>query len=204
MDWFEQADDYTGDFFWCPPSIKAMGVYVNTDVNFNYWDAPAGLNRGLIAATDVAFSPTIKQAGSIYEKCINYAVNYPNDGIVLEGQRTTQVKPSAFDRVNVRRLFCRLERMAYKISRYFLYEGNTAYTRQRLVDALDPYFKEAKVGGGIYDYKIVCDESNNTPTTIDRNELHVSIGIKPVKTIEFIMIDFVAASTGASWQEVGL
>ena len=204
MDWFEQADDYTGDFFWCPPSIKAMGVYVNTDVNFNYWDAPAGLNRGLIAATDVAFSPTIKQAGSIYEKCINYAVNYPNDGIVLEGQRTTQVKPSAFDRVNVRRLFCRLERMAYKISRYFLYEGNTAYTRQRLVDALDPYFKEAKVGGGIYDYKIVCDESNNTPSSIDRNELHVSIGIKPVKTIEFIIVDFVAASTGASWQEVGL
>lgn len=204
MDWFEQADDYTGDFFWCPPSIKAMGVYVNTDVNFNYWDAPAGLNRGLIAATDVAFSPTIKQAGSIYEKCINYAVNYPNDGIVLEGQRTTQVKPSAFDRVNVRRLFCRLERMAYKISRYFLYEGNTAYTRQRLVDALDPYFKEAKVGGGIYDYKIVCDESNNTPSSIDRNELHVSIGIKPVKSVEFIIVDFVAASTGASWQEVGL
>lgn len=204
MDWFEQADDYTGDFFWCPPSIKACGVYVNTDVNFNYWDAPAGLNRGVIAATDVAFSPTQKQSGAIYEKCINYAVNYPNDGIVLEGQRTTQVKPSAFDRVNVRRLFCRLERAAYKASRYFLYEGNTAYTRQRLVDVLTPYFREAKTGGGIYDFKIICSEENNTAETIDRNELHVSIGIKPVKSIEFILIDFVAASTGASWQEVGL
>ena len=203
LDWFEQADDYSGDLFWCPPSIKAMGVYLNTDSNFMYWDAPAGLNRGVIAATDVAFSPTMAQAGSIYEKNWNYAINYPQDGIVLEGQKTFQVKPSAFDRVNVRRLFLRLERQAYKVSRYFVYEGNTAYTRQRLVDALDPYFREAKAGGGIYDYKIKCDESNNTPDTIDRNELHCAIGIKPVKTAEFIYIDFVALRTGGSWAEAG-
>lgn len=203
LDWFEQADDYSGDLFWCPPSIKAMGVYLNTDSNFMYWDAPAGLNRGVIAATDVAFSPTMTQAGSIYEKNWNYAINYPQDGIVLEGQKTFQVKPSAFDRVNVRRLFLRLERQAYKVSRYFVYEGNTAYTRQRLVDALDPYFREAKAGGGIYDYKIKCDESNNTPDTIDRNELHCAIGIKPVKTAEFIYIDFVALRTGGSWAEAG-
>lgn len=202
IDWFEQADDYSGDFFWCPPSIKAMGVYINTDVNFNYWDAPAGLNRGMIAATDVAFSPTPKQAGAFYEKNWNYAINYPNDGIILEGQKTFQVKPSAFDRVNVRRLFLRLERASYQVARYFVYEGNTAYTRQRLVDALDPYFKEAKLGGGVYDYKIICDESINDPTTIDRNELKVKIGIKPVKTAEFIMLDFIAGSTGASWEEI--
>lgn len=202
VDWFEQADDYTGDFFWCPPSIKAMGVYLNTDVNYNYWDAPAGLNRGMVAATDVAFSPTPKQAGIFYEKNWNYAINYPNDGIVLEGQKTFQVKPSAFDRVNVRRLFLRLERASYKVARYFVYEGNTAYLRQRLVDALDPYFKEAKLGGGIYDYKIICDESNNSSETIDRNELHVSIGIKPVKTAEFIILNFIAGSTGASWEEI--
>lgn len=201
MDWFEVADEYTGDFMWLPPSIKAMGVYINTDVNFNYWDAPAGLNRGVIAATDVAFSPNGKQAGAIYEKNWNYAINYPQDGIVLEGQKTFQVKPSAFDRVNVRRLFLRLERQAYKVARYFVYEGNTAYTRQRLVDALDPYFKEAKIGGGIYDYKIICDESTNTPETIDRNELKVKIGIKPVKTSEFILIDFIALTTGGSFEE---
>lgn len=105
--------------------------------------------------------------------------------------------------MNVRRLFCRLERQAYKVSRYFVYEGNTAYTRQRLVDALDPYFKEAKAGGGIYEYKIKCDEDNNTPETIDRNELHCAIGIKPVKTAEFIYIDFVALRTGGSWEEAG-
>ena len=88
LDWFEMADDYTGDFFWCPPSIKAMGVMINCDVNYWYWDAPAGLNRGVIQCTDVAFSPTIKQAGPIYEKNWNYAINYPNDGVVLEGQKT--------------------------------------------------------------------------------------------------------------------
>ena len=201
MDWFEIADDYSGDLFWCPPSIKAMGCYINTDVNFNYWDAPAGLTRGIVAATDVAFSPTPSQAGAIYEKNWNYSINYPNDGIILEGQKTFQVKPTAFDRVNVRRLFLRLERAAYKVARYFVYEGNTAYTRQRLVDALDPYFRDAKIGGGIYDYMIRCNEQNNTPDVIDRNELKVQIGIKPVKTAEFILIDFIALTTGGSFEE---
>jgi phage tail sheath protein FI len=167
------ADDYTGDFFWCPPSIKATGVMINCDVNYQYWDAPAGLNRGVIQCTDVAFSPTVKQAGPMYEKNWNYAIHYPNDGVVLEGQKTFQTKPSAFDRINVRRLFLRLERAAYQVSRYFVYEGHTAYTRQRLVDALDPYFKEAKNKGGIYDYIIKCDDENNPPEVIDRNELVV-------------------------------
>lgn len=201
LDWFQIADEFTGDLFWCPPSIKAMGSYIYTDLNFNYWDAPAGLTRGIIAAVDVAFSPTPKQAGAIYEKNWNYSINYPNDGIILEGQKTFQVKPTAFDRVNVRRLFLRLERAAYQVARYFVYEGNTAYTRQRLVDALDPYFKAAKIGGGVYDYKIRCDESINTPTVIDNNELRVQIGIKPVKTAEFILIDFIALSTGGSFEE---
>lgn len=202
LDWFQVADEFSGDFFWCPPSIKAMGVYINTDLNFNYWDAPAGLNRGVVPAVDVAFSPTPKQAGSIYEKNWNYAINYPQDGIVLEGQKTFQVKPSAFDRVNVRRLFLRLERQTYKVARYFVYEGNTAYTRQRLVDMLNPIFQSAKVGGGIYDFKIICDESNNTPNVIDNNELRVKIGIKPVKSAEFILIDFIALSTGGSFSEM--
>ena len=202
LDWFQVADEFSGDFFWCPPSIKAMGVYINTDLNFNYWDAPAGLNRGVVSAVDVAFSPTQKQAGSIYEKNWNYAINYPQDGIVLEGQKTLQVVPSAFDRVNVRRLFLRLERQTYKVARYFVYEGNTAYTRQRLVDMLNPIFQAAKVGGGVYDYRIQCDESINTPTVIDNNELRVRIMLKPVKSCEFICIDFLALLTGGSFSEM--
>lgn len=203
LDWFQVTDEFSGDEFWCPPSIKAMGVYINTDLNFNYWDAPAGLNRGVIQALDTAFSPTIKQAGSIYGKNWNYAINYPYDGIVLEGQKTFQSKPSAFDRVNVRRLFLRLERQVFKIARYFVYEGNNSFTRQRLVDAIEPLLYQVKVGGGLYDFKIKCDESTNDPSTIDRNELKCMIGLKPTKTAEFLMIDFVALSTGGSWSEAG-
>lgn len=201
-DWFEVADEFSGDYFWCPPSIKACGVYINTDLNFNYWDAPAGLNRGIVAALDVAFSPTNKQAGQIYTKSWNYAINYPADGIVLEGQRTLQTKPSALDRVNVRRLMLRLERQVYKTARYLVYEGHTAYLRQRFIDLIDPIFKQAKVGGGLYDYKIICDESNNTPHTIDNNELHISIGLKPTKTVEFIIANFIILPTGGSWDEM--
>lgn len=201
-DWFQKADEFTGEYFWCPPSIQAMGVYIYTDVNAEYWDAPAGLNRGIVPALDVAFSPTMRQAGTIYNNNWNYAINYPQDGIVLEGQKTFQVKPSAFDRVNVRRLFLRLERATYKVARYFVYEGNTAYTRQRLIDTIDPIFADVKLRNGIYDYKIICDESINTPEVIDRNELKVKIGIKPVKTAEFILIDFIALTTGGSFDEM--
>ena len=179
-----------------------MGVYVNTDLNFQYWDAPAGLNRGLVQALDVAFSPTNQQAGPIYTKSWNYAIDFPNDGITLWGQRTLQTKPSALDRINVRRLCLRLERQVYKVSRYFLFEGNTAYTRQRLVDLLTPVFQQAKVGGGLYDYKIIADETNNTPQTRDNNELHLSIGVRPTKTVEFIIVNFTILSTGGSWEEM--
>lgn len=204
MDWFEQADDYTGDFFWVPPSIKATGIYINTDLNYDYWLAPAGLTRGIVAATDVAFSPTSKQSGPIYQKNWNYAVNYPQDGIILEGQKTFQTKPTALDRVNVRRTMLRLERAVYKIARYFVYENNTAYTRQRIVDAIEPIMKACCQGGngGIQRYKIVCDESNNTPNTIDNNELHVAIGVVPTKSIEFLMVDFILGSQGSTWAEL--
>lgn len=201
-DWFQLTDEFTGDYFWCPPSIKAAGIYIYTDTYYNYWDAPAGLNRGIVGALDVAFSPTNKQAGSIYEKAWNYAINYPYDGITLEGQKTFQVKPSAFDRVNVRRLFLRLERQTYKVSRYFEYEGNTAYTRQRFIDTITPVFESAKIGGGVYDYKIICDESINTAEVIDNDELRCKIGIKPTKTAEFILIDFIALRTGGSFSEM--
>lgn len=201
-DWFEVMDEFSGKLFWCPPSIQACGVYINTDLNANYWDAPAGLNRGMITALDTAFSPSIKQAGEIYQKCWNYAINYPDAGITLEGQKTFQVKPSAFDRVNVRRMFLRLERYVYKIARYYVYEGNTAYNRQRFVDQIVPYFETVKRSGGMYDYKIICDETINTPDVIDNNELRIKIGIKPTKTIEFILLQFVCLRTGGSFEEM--
>lgn len=201
-DWFSVVDDYSGESYWCPPSIQAMGAYVFTDINYNYWDAPAGMKRGVVAANDVAFNPNMQQAGNIYLKNWNYAVKYPDEGVILEGQKTFQTRPSAFDRVNVRRLFLRLERYVWKQARYFVYEPNTAATRQRFHDRIDPYFQSVKAAGGMYDYRIICDETVNTPETIDRNELRVIIGIKPTKTIEFILIQFVALRTGGSWEEL--
>lgn len=205
IDWFKYLDTFTGVNFWLPPSITANGVYIYTDRTANYWDAPAGLNRGVIYnATDIAFNPTGKQADSIYGKSFNYAMNYPYDGIVLEGQKTLQVKPSAFDRVNVRRLFLKLERFTYKTARYYIYEPNNVFTRTRLLDQLRPIFEDVKTRGGIYDYKIICDESNNVPLTIDNNELRLAVLIKPTKTAEFIICDFYALSTGMSFSEVSI
>ena len=202
-DWMMKEDEFTGLNFWLPPSIKACGVYINTSNNSFYWDAPAGVNRGKIDVKDIAFNPTVQEGANFYTKSWNYCTWYEDEGHVIEGQRTFQVRPTAFDRVNVRRLFLYLERKTFLHGKYFLYEGNTAYSRQRLVDTLTPYFEHAKNNGGIYDYRIICDESINTPDTIDRNELHIKIGIKPTKTIEFIDATFVCLRTGGSCSEAG-
>jgi len=200
--WFWTNDEFSGVGYWCPPSIYAAGIYINTDINYNYWDAPAGLTRGIVNAPQASFSPTIQEAGSFYQKNWNYSITYPDEGVILEGQKTFQVKPSAFDRVNVRRLFLRLERYVYQISRHYVYELNTAYTRQRFKDQVDAYFNIVKNLGGMYDYRIICDESINTPEVIDNNELRIRIGIKPTKVIEFILIEFVCLRTGGSWEEL--
>jgi hypothetical protein len=190
-DWFKTVDVYTKDLLWLPPSIKAAGVYIYTDAYYNQWDAPAGLNRGRVGdVVDCAFTPNQQESGKLYTQCWNYACNYPLEGIVVEGQKTFQRKPTAFDRVNVRRLFLYLEKAVLRIARYFVYEGNTAWQRERFVDAIKPLFEEAKQRNGILDYIIKCDEYNNTPNVIDNNELRCSIAVKPVKTIEFIILNF--------------
>lgn len=198
-DWFYAVDEYTRDYFWCPPSIKAAGVYCYTDVYFHTWDAPAGLNRGNILNTyDTAFSPTNSEAGKIYSQCWNYAANYPLNGIILEGQKTFQKNQTALDRVNVRRLMLYLEKQTTRIARLFLYEGNTEYIRNKFVDTLSAIFEEVKNGNGLLDYIIKCDETNNTPTVINNNELQVSIAVKPVKTVEYIVVNFIVTNQSAN------
>jgi hypothetical protein len=201
-DWFLANDNYSGDLFWCPPSIKAASTYVYVDTYFKPWDAPAGLNRGMVNnAVDCAFSPTLDEAGKIYNQCWNYAINYPSNGIILEGQKTFQLKKTAFDRINVRRLCLSLEKQVAAVSRYFVYEKNTDYLRQKFVDALAPIFDEAVQTNGISEYKIACDSNNNTAQTIDNNELHCVIAVKPVKTIEFIIMNFICTSQSANVSE---
>lgn len=201
-DWFYQYDDYSGLYFWCPPSIKATGVYVYSDIYYNYWDAPAGLNRGRITdAFDIAFNPTLDEAGKIYVNQWNYAMQYPIEGIVLEGQKTFQINHTAFDRVNVRRLFLKMEKLVYKIAKYFVYEGNTPYIRKRFVDTITPIFEEAKIGGGISEYVIICNDKNNTTQAIENHELHCTIAVRPVKTIEFVVMNFIALPQSGSFTE---
>lgn len=201
--WLKIIDDFTGQVVWVPETCFVAGTYAYNDRVANIWDAPAGLNRGIInGIVDLSYNPNIKEADQVYIKSINYAKQYPLDGFIVEGQKTTQVKPSALDRVNVRRLFLRLERLVYQASRYFIMEPNTAFTRQRYVDVIEPTFKQYKAAGGLYDYMIVCDETNNTAETIDRNEMHCAILLKPVKTIEWILVDFVAVKTATNFTEV--
>lgn len=201
--WDKVVNEFTGKPIWVPPSCNVAGIYTYNDRVANFWDAPAGLNRGILyGVTDIAFNPKPGQMDAMYTKSWNYARNYPLDGIVLEGQKTLQVKPSAFDRVNVRRLFLRLERLAYQVLKYYRYEPNNYFTRTQIIDVLTPIFESVKMKGGLYDYRIICDESNNTPEVIDRNELKIAFMLKPTKTAEYILADFYALSTGASFSEI--
>ena len=202
LNWYRTISDYTGDTLWVPPSIKAMGTYILTDKQYNWWDAPAGMRRGVINMAETSFNPNKDQAGDIYDANWNYAIHYLNDGIIQEGQKTFQTRQSALDRVNVRRLIGRIKRYVYHASRQFLYEPHTQAIREKYVKTITPFFQDLMNRGGLYGYKIICDNTNNTPEVIDRNELRVKIGIKPVKTIEFIIIDLCVLNTGASWTEM--
>lgn len=200
--WIKTIDAKTNEYLWIPPSIKALGCYVYTDAYFHSWDAPAGMIRGRISnAVDTAFNPNTDEAGRIYSQGFNYAMNYPIDGIVIEGQKTMQLRKTAFDRVNVRRLFLTIEKQIGRIGKYFLYQGNTQYTRQRFTDQCKTVLDAAVNGGGIAEYAIKCDQTNNPPEVIDRNELHCRIAVKPVKTIEYIILDFICSSQSANVTE---
>ena len=201
--WFYGIDNFTGNYYWIPPSIKAVSQYLYTDTYANYWNAPAGMNRGKIqGVVDVAFNPNQFESDQIYLNFWNYAISYPLDGIVLEGQHTFQQNKTALDRVNVRRLMLGLERVTRNYAKYYNYEQNTAWLRQRFVDTLSYYFDSVKTNDGIAEYYIICDDRNNTVQTIENHELHVTIGIRPVKSIEFIIISFICTNQSANVQEV--
>jgi hypothetical protein len=201
--WFKYYDDVSGKFTWAPPSGWAARLMIDTDTNFYPWYAPAGLTRGILRdIVDIGINPTQKQRDLLYKIGINPTVYWPGDGYVIWGQKTLQAKPSAFDRINVRRLFLWLEKATLALVRYFVFEQNTVFTRNRLRAAISPIFEFAKSNEGIYDYMIVCDERNNTPDTIDRNELIVDIYIKPVRVAEFILVNFIATRTGQNFEEL--
>ena len=150
----------------------------------------------------LAWNPIQSERDELYKNGINPVCAFPGEGTVLYGDKTLQAKPSAFDRINVRRLFIVLEKAIARAAKYSLFEFNDEFTRAQFVSMVEPFLRDVKGRRGIYDYRVVCDSSNNTGEVIDRNEFIGDIYIKPSRSINFITLNFVAVRTGVSFDEV--
>ena len=201
--WMLVNDSASDTNVWVPPSgFVAAAIASSSQTSFP-WSAVAGFSRGTLTnVLDLAVNPSQKQRDLLYKININPIAYFPNDGYVIYGQKTLYTIPSAFDRLNVRRLFLTLEKETQALLKFFVFEPNTFATRTRLKNALKPLFDNAKINDGLYNYEIVCDERNNTPNVIDNNQLVVALYIQPVRTAEFILADFVATRTGINFNEI--
>ena len=201
--WGQVYDPVLDDQVWAPISGNIAKTMANSDSNFQPWFAPAGFTRGIITGVnDLAIYPKQSQRDQLYNRSINPIAFFPNEGFVTFGQKTLLKKPSAFDRINVRRLFLNLEKATRRTVKFFVFDPNTLLTRTRLVNTIQPIFDNAKNTEGLYDFLIVCDERNNTPEVIDQNELKVDIYLKPVRAAEFILVNFFATRTGVDFNEL--
>ena len=201
--WKYQYDKYNDVYRWVPLNGDIAGLCARTDLERDPWFSPGGLNRGIIKnAIKLAWNPTKTNRDDLYVKGINPVVSFQGEGIVLFGDKTLLSKPSAFDRINVRRLFIVLEKAIARAARFSLFEFNDQFTRASFVNLVEPFLRDVQGRRGIYDFRVVCDESNNTPEVIDRNEFVGDIYIKPARSINFIQLNFVAVRTGVSFDEV--
>jgi len=200
--WVQIQDATTGNFRFVPPSTVMAGVYHFNDVVGQPWFAPAGLNRGGIDSAIRAYKKlTQKNRDDLYESNVNPIATFPGQGVTVFGQKTTQKKASALDRVNVRRLLINLKTFVASSSRNLVFEQNTATLRNQFINTVQPYMEEVQANQGINAFRVVMDDSNNTPETIDRNMLVGQIFIQPTRTAEFIVLDFVVQPTGAAFPE---
>ena len=196
-------DKYNDVYRYVPCAADVAGLCINATINAESWFSPAGYNRGGIRnATKLAFSPRQADRDRLYTARVNPISTFPGQGTVLFGDKTALASPSAFDRINVRRLFIELEKNIAQFSKYQLFEINDELTRSGFRAAVEPYLRGVQGRRGIYDFLVVCDTSNNTPDVIDRNEFKAEIYIKPARSINFITITFVATRTGVSFNEL--
>ena len=202
--WALVNDLTSGANVWIPVSGLIAGMMAKDDANFAPWFAPAGFTRGKFPTPvlDIAVSPSQRNRDLLYKQGINPITKFPNDGITVFGQKTKLSTPSAFDRINVRRLFLYLEKVTRTTLKYFVFEPNTLFTRTNVINVLNPIFENVKNNQGMYDYLIVCDARNNTPTVIDNNQLVVDIYIKPTRSAEFILVNFYATRTDQDFNEL--
>ena len=198
-----QYDKYNDIYRWIPLNGDIAGLCVRTDNTNDAWWSPAGFNRGQIKnLVKIAFNPRKSERDVLYSNGINPVVTFPGQGTVLYGDKTLQAKPSAFDRINVRRLFIVLEKAISTSAKYSLFEFNDAFTRAQFRNLVTPYLRTIQGRRGITDFLVVCDDTNNTPQIIDTNQFVGDIYIKPARSINFIQLNFVAVPTGVQFSEV--
>ena len=191
-----------GKFVWVPPSTLIPGIYAFNDKVAAEWYAPAGLNRGgLETVVQAERKLTHANRDTLYEDNINPLATFPGEGVCVWGQKTLQKKASALDRVNVRRLLINLKKFIASTSKYLVFENNTAATRNRFLGSVNPYMESVQQNQGLYAFKVVMDESNNTPDLIDRNIMKGEIYLQPAKAAEFIVVDFNIMPTGATFED---
>lgn len=201
--WVAVIDGVTNVKTWVPSSGFVASRMIATDSLIGPWIAPAGFNRGVIQGiVDLAWSPNQRQRDDLYKARLNPISQFPGQGNVIYGQKTLQTKPSAFDRVNVRRGFLYYEKAVKNTMKFFVFEPNTEFLRGRVLATLNPFFERIRAAEGVYDFLVVCDERNNVPDTIDNNELIVDIYLKPVRAAEFILVNFYATRTSANFEEL--
>ena len=199
--WVKIIDTDKNKPVWVPPSVVVPRVMAFNDSVAYEWFAPAGLNRGGISeAVDVELRLNQAQRNDLYENKINAIATFPGQGICIWGQKTLQAKPSALDRINVRRLLITLKKFIASSSRYLVFENNTTATRQRFLNIVTPYLETVKARQGLFAFRVVMDETNNTPDIIDRNIMYGQIYLQPAKAAEFIVLDFNILPTGASFE----
>ena len=194
---------FTNEFRYIPMNPDIAGLMARTSIDQFSWFSPAGAARGAInGAIKLAYNPTKAQRDKIYPKRINPVIASPGAGIILFGDKTGLGYASAFDRINVRRLFLTIEQVIERVARDQLFEFNDIITRSSFLNVVDPYLRDVKAKRGITDYVVICDETNNTPDIIDSNQFRADIFVKPNRSINFIGLSFVATRTGVSFEEV--
>jgi hypothetical protein len=196
-------DKYNNVNRYVPLNGDIAGLCVRTDNTNDPWWSPAGLNRGIIKnVVKLAYNPSLADRDILYKAGVNPVCSFAGQGTILYGDKTLLAKPSAFDRINVRRLFIVLEKAIATAAKYTLFEFNDDFTRAQFRNMVNPYLRDVKGRRGIYDFLVICDETNNTPVVVDRNEFIGTILIKPARSINFITLNFVAVPTGVQFSEV--
>jgi phage tail sheath protein FI len=187
---------------WVPPSVVVPGVLAFNDRIAAPWYAPAGLNRGgLTSVTDTYKRLSQSDRDSLYEARVNPIANFPNEGVVIWGQKTLQSLPSALDRVNVRRLLIEVKKFIASSTRYLVFEANNAATRNRFLSIVNPYMEQVRAQQGLSAFLVKMDATNNTPDLIDQNIMYGQLFLQPTRTAEFIILDFNIQPTGAAFPE---